>query len=143
MREILFRGKTTDGRWAEGSLIHAGNYCCILEDEDKVHPMDYPYFDDCLGYIDGRATPVGPKTICQFTGMLDKNGKKIFEGDVFVYAGMITYTVYWSENNLGFYVVDSYASHINGESDYLGNFYSDRCEIIGNIFDNSTPTFTF
>ena len=143
MRDILFRGKTVSGRWAEGSLIRAGSYCCILEDEDKVHPSDYPYLDNGLGYIDGRATPVDPETIGQFTGLLDKNGKKIFEGDMFVYAGMITYTVYWSENKLGFYAVDSNSNHMDRESDYLGNFYSDKCKVIGNIHDNPVTTFTY
>lgn len=82
MREILFRGKTVHGKWVYGSLISAGSYCCILESEEDVHPMDYPYLDDELGVIDGKATPVDPETVGQFTGVFDKDSNKIFEGDI-------------------------------------------------------------
>lgn len=130
MREILFRGKTPDGRWAYGSLIlGTGDYCCILESEDVVHPLDYPYLDGFIGTIDGEATPVIPETVGQFTGLLDKNDKKIFEGDMVQcevehdshpHRGSIMTQVKF----IGGYFTPLHASNILS------------VEIIGNIHDN-------
>lgn len=84
MREILFRGKKTyGGGWIEGCLIQAENFCCILQEEEKANAWDYPYLDGKLGHIDGTVDPVYPETVGQFTGMTDKNGRRIFELDMF------------------------------------------------------------
>lgn len=62
MREILFRGKqTTDGEWITGYLVSASHIGDWVE-----------------------ANPVDPATVGQFTGLTDKNGKKIFEGDIVI-----------------------------------------------------------
>lgn len=142
MREILFRGKTERDQWVYGSLILAGSCCCVLESEENCHPMDYPYLDNELGTIDGKATPVIPETVGQFTGLTDVNDTKIFEGDIVLTEYGEKFVVaygrhdlsccgccYDSHESVGFYL---------GCGDYA---YSDDTawtdiKVIGNIHDN-------
>lgn len=149
MREILFRGKQANiQEWVEGCLIHTLKYCCILQDEENVHPMDYPYLDNDTGCFDGHATPVMPETVGQYTGLTDKNGKKIFEGDIVGFAKNI-YQIIFSVGSFALYDEQGeMISKIGGHNDHCYSFmdlYIECCwedgwaydiEVIGNIHDN-------
>lgn len=127
LRDYLFRGKTDTGAWVYGSLIHVGDFCCILDPDDDG--PDYPYLDKDLGCIDGYVTPVDPDTVGQFTGWCSINHKRIFEGDI-VSARM-------DYGPGGFFdsVVPIKFDEVNGGYEWQ-YFDMSTIKVIGNIYDN-------
>lgn len=120
MREILFRGKRVDnGEWVKGF------YVCIPD----THYIMTGKFDSLTnGIINSEAYKVDPDTVGRFTGLEDKLGTKIFEGDVIDDLG-VEYIV----------VFDSDYAQFRGKFDGWNaeiSHIASRCEVIGNIHDN-------
>lgn len=122
MREIIFRGKRTDnGEWVDGAVYkipRSEGLICII-------------FLDWSGW---RKYAVDPETVGQYTGLKDKHGKMIFEGDILRQKSNGVY-------GLPFSVVfddGSFMWNENGRRDLLYQRICDACEVIGNIHDRIT-----
>ena len=121
MREILFRGKRTDnGEWVKGDLYITHTGAHEIGSYDAEINIERFTFD------------VIPETVGQYTGLTDKNGKRIFEGDIVSlvkHDGLIYKVVYVP---CRYELVNS-----KGVNCFVLDIYkSENIEVIGNIHDN-------
>lgn len=119
-REIIFRGKRIDNReWVEGYFFKIWHEYYILWGTTNGTP---------------NMLEVIPETVGMFTGLTDKNGKKIFEGDmVKARHNQNLYTVYFEDCR--FFIEDCYGNVIRMHQDAINHL---DCEIIGNIHEEVT-----
>lgn len=123
MREITFKGKRIDnGEWVIGYLI--GNDVIvggIVEFTDEYFNTEF-------------WCKVDPETVGQCTGLKDKNGKEIYEGDILEEIGtdVYRYVVHWNVTNASYDFVDI----ITDETFHGDDIHFEKSEVIGNIYDN-------
>ena len=135
MREILFRGKRIDN----GDFVFGMPW--IFEDHACICPWDKGMCKYDTGYY---PVPVIPETVGQYTGLTDKNGKRIFEGDIVCHYNENPFTkstdiekgeVFWDKDFCGWRRTTNHVFHSGVVDTYR---MSSQCvyEVIGNIHDN-------
>lgn len=123
MREILFKAKRKDnGEWVYGDFSHT---------PDGEVGIEYTHKFFGSGTRSRITMLVDPETVCQYTGLVDKNGKKIFEGDI----------VKGKDSLARDFEVYGHIEHRDGSFVIVGEFFTHYrwldydVEVIGNIFD--------
>ena len=121
MREILFRGKIGRCEWIYGCFVKKRGIVNIFKN--------------------GILYEVAPETVGQFTGLTDKNGVKIFEGDILKIGENLKGDVIFIDENSQDYGDEIHAAfhckiHKHNKTIPIDSYLLNNCKVIGNIHDN-------
>lgn len=121
MREILFRGKRNDnGEWVYGYFVSQGKESYIFEQEEVDKGIDLGGYLDCC-----QMREVIPETVGQYVGLRDRDGKKIFEGDI------LESPVKRVDQKYGHMIVIKDIRECKFAALYVAEY-----RVIGNVYDN-------
>lgn len=138
MHNVIFRGKRLQGgEWIEGYFYKSD----INKRERESGKATLIFTPDCETFIYvpeyHNSFMVDPETVGEWTGLYDKNGTKVFEGDVLAITDKYDHTVKWSVDCK----LSAFCANQNGVnySTYLGEFANGyySMEVIGNVYDNA------
>lgn len=130
MREILFKAKRIeDGEWIEG--YYQKRYDLLDNEEHLIFRAD--------SHTVWEYAEISPETICQFTGLCDKNGNKIWENDIFQYTDETMVTkkdlIEYNETHASFVRLRN-TEKLGFQYLWIDEATCNHGEVIGNIFDN-------
>ena len=128
-RVIKFRGEQVNDEWCYGSLF-------LFEDGSANIFVG----TDEEGF--GRYYSINPETVGQFTGLLDKDGKEIFEDDIVLFADSEIYKIVYSDQKACFSLdgvgrfADIMTVIAEARQNQLTSLYNERFQVIGNIHEH-------
>lgn len=133
MREIKFRAKHFSG------IIHEWFYGVPVPTDFGSYFMPEVY-DNRLSYGKLYATPIDKDTIGQFTGLYDKNGNEIYEGDILQYGNFGTKIVVEFKHGMFCYKTKIFSEYLgfgaNDNFTFQPKNADNNFEVVGNIYDN-------